>query len=173
MAVEKLKEYAGVMVAAVMLVTTLAAAAQWAIHAQVRPEINRLDGRVDNYENLYGEIIGRLDRMENRLDRRFARIDDRFKQVDERFAQVDDRFKQVDDRFAQVDERFKQIDDRFRQVDGRFIQMDNRFVQLESRINQRFDDMAANMNLILTALSLGPRVQAVEPHEKPPAPKTE
>ena len=145
MAVEKLKEYAGVMVAAVMLVTTLAAAAQWAIHAQVRPEINRLDGRVDNYENLYGEIIGRLDRMENRLDRRFARIDERFKQVDDRFAQVDDRF----------------------------IQIDNRFVQLESRINQRFDDMAANMNLILTALSLGPRAQAVEPHEKPPAPKTE
>ena len=138
MAVEKLKEYAGVMVAAVMLVTTLAAAVQWAIHAQVRPEINRLDGRVDNYENLYGEIIGRLDRMENRLDRRFA----------------------------QVDERFKQVDDRF-------IQIDNRFVQLESRINRRLDDMAANMNLILTALSLGPRVQAVEPHEKPPAPKTE
>ena len=166
MAVEKLKEYAGVMVAAVMLVTTLAAAAQWAIHAQVRPEINRLDGRVDNYENLYGEIIGRLDRMENRLDRRFTRIDERFKQVDERFAQVDDRF-------AQVDERFKQIDDRFKQVDDRFIQMDHRFVQLESRINQRFDDMAANINLILTALSLGPRVQAVEPREKPPAPKTE
>ena len=131
MAVEKLKEYAGVMVVAVMLVTTLAAAGQWAIHAQVRPEINRLDGRVDNYENLYGEIIGRLDRMERRLDRRFARIDERF------------------------------------------IQIDNRFVQLESRINQRFDDMAANMNLILTALSLGPRAQAVEPHEKPPAPKTE
>ena len=152
MAVEKLKEYAGVMVAAVMLVTTLAAAAQWAIHAQVRPEINRLDGRVDNYENLYGEIIGRLDRMENRLDRRFA---------------------QIDERFAQVDERFKQVDDRFKQVDDRFIQMDHRFVQLESRINQRFDDMAANMNLILTALSLGPRVQAVEPREKPPAPQTE
>ena len=152
MAVEKLKEYAGVMVAAVMLVTTLAAAAQWAIHAQVRPEINRLDGRVDNYENLYGEIIGRLDRMEYRLDRRFARIDERF---------------------AQVDERFKQVDDRFKQVDDRFIQMDHRFVQLESRINQRFDDMAANINLILTALSLGPRVQAVEPREKPPAPKTE
>ncbi len=145
MAVEKLKEYAGVMVAAVMLVTTLAAAVQWAIHAQVRPEINRLDGRVDNYENLYGEIIGRLDRMESRLDRRFARIDERFKQVDDRFAQVDDRF----------------------------IQMDNRFVQLESRINQRFDDMAANMNLILTALSLGPHVPAVEPHEKPPAPQAE
>ena len=156
---EKLKEYAGVMVAAVMLVTTLAAAVQWAIHAQVRPDINRLDGRVDNYENLYGEIIGRLDRMEHRLDRRFARID-------ERFAQVDDRFKQVDVRFIQIDDRFKQVDDRF-------IQMDNRFVQLESRINQRFDDMAANMNLILTALSLGPRAQAVEPHEKPPAPKTE
>ena len=145
MAVEKLKEYAGVMVAAVMLVTTLAAAVQWAIHAQVRPEINRLDGRVDNYENLYGEIIGRLDRMEHRLDRRFARID----------------------------ERFKQVDDRFKQVDDRFIQMDNRFVQLDSRLNQRFDDMTANMNLILTALSLGPRAQAVEPHGKPPAPKTE
>ena len=149
---EKLKEYAGVMVAAVMLVATLAAAGQWAIHAQVRPEINRLDGRLDNYENLYEEIIGRLDRMERRLDRRFARIDDRFRQVDDRFAQIDNRFKQVDDRF---------------------IQIDNRFVQLESRINQRFDDMAANMNLILTALSLGPRAQAVEPHEKPPAPKTE
>ena len=138
MAVEKLKEYAGVMVVAVMLVTTLAAAGQWAIHAQVRPEINRLDGRVDNYENLYEEIIGRLDRMERRMDRRFARID-------ERFRQVDDRFKQVDDRF----------------------------IQLESRLNQRFDDMAANMNLILTALSLRPRAQAAEPHEMPSTPKTE
>ena len=135
---EKLKEYAGVMVAAVMLVTTLAAAVQWAIHAQVRPEINRLDGRVDNYENLYEEIIGRLDRMERRMDRRFARIDDRF-------ARIDDRFKQVDDRF----------------------------IQLESRLNQRFDDMAANMNLILTALSLRPRAQAAEPHEMPSTPKTE
>ena len=142
---EKLKEYAGVMVVAVMLVTTLAAAGQWAIHAQVRPEINRLDGRVDNYENLYEEIIGRLDRMERRMDRRFARIDDRFARIDERFRQVDDRFKQVDDRF----------------------------IQLESRLNQRFDDMAANMNLILTALSLRPRAQAAEPHEMPSTPKTE
>ena len=33
--------------------------------------------------------------------------------------------------------------------------------------------MAASMNLILTALSLGPRVQAVEPREKPPATETE
>lgn len=118
---ERLKEYAGVIAAAVTVFASLAALGLWAINAQVTPEINRLDGRIDNYQSLYTEISGRLDRVEQRLERRFDRIDDRFKQMD-------DRFKQVDDRFGQ---------------------MDVRFVHLESRINRRFDELAATMNAIL------------------------
>ena len=118
---ERLKEYAGVIAAAVTVFASLAALGLWAINAQVTPEVNRLDGRIDNFQSLYTEISGRLDRMEQRLERRFDRIDDRFKQMD-------DRLKQVDDRFGQ---------------------MDVRFVHLESRINRRFDELAVTMNAIL------------------------
>ena len=125
---ERLKEYAGVIAAAVTVFASLAALGLWAINAQVTPEINRLDGRIDNYQSLYTEINGRLGRMDGRFDR----LDDRFDRME----------KRLERRFDRIDDRFKQMDDRFKQIDVRF-------VQLESRINRRFDDMAAAMNAIL------------------------
>ena len=118
---ERLKEYAGVIAAALTVFASLAALGLWAINAQVTPEINRLDGRIDNYQSLYTEINGRLGRMDGRFDRMEKRLERRFDRIDDRFEQMDDRFKQID----------------------------VRFVQLESRINRRFDDMAATMNAIL------------------------
>ncbi len=95
---ERLKEYAGVIAAAVTVFASLAALGLWAINAQVTPEVNRLDGRIDNFQSLYTEINGRFDRMERRLERQFDRIDDRFKQIDDRFKQIDDRFVQLESR---------------------------------------------------------------------------
>lgn len=105
-----LKEYASVVTASVSVIAALAVLGLWAINAQVTPEINRVDGRMENYETQYTELKDRLGRMDQRLERRLDRIDDRF------------------------------------------IQIDKRFVQMESRINQRFDDMAANMKTILARL---------------------
>ena len=119
-----LKEYASVVTAAVSVIAALAVLGLWAINAQVTPEINRVDGRMDNYETQYTELKERLGRMDQRLERRLDRIDNQFIQIDKRFGQIDERF----------------------------IQIDGRFVQMESRINQRFDDMAANMNAILARL---------------------
>ena len=119
-----LKEYASVVTAAVSVIAALAVLGLWAINAQVTPEINRVDGRMDNYETQYTELKDRLGRMDQRLERRLDRIDNRFIQIDKRFGQID----------------------------GRLIQIDGRFVQMESRINQRFDDMAANINTILARL---------------------
>ena len=134
----RLKEYASVVTAAVSVIAALAVLGLWAINAQVTPEINRVDGRMDNYETQYTELKDRLGRMGHRLERRLDRIDNRFIQIDNRFIQIDERFGQIDERLSQIDERFGQIDERFG--------------QLESRINQRFDDMAVNINTILARL---------------------
>ena len=150
---EKLKEYAAMAAAMVAIIMGTGALGVWVLNAQVIPEFNRLDGRVDNYETLYTAIKGRLDRMDKRLERRFDRIDNKFEQIDDRFKQIDDRFKQIDDRFKQIDDRFKQIDDRFLQIEGRFVRMENRINEMDSRINKRFDEMAANMKVILSRLS--------------------
>lgn len=119
-----LKEYASVVTASVSVIAALAVLGLWAINAQVTPEINRVDGRMENYETQYTELKDRLGRMDQRLERRLDRIDNRFIQIDNRFIQIDERFGQIDERF----------------------------VQMESRINQGFDDMAANMNAILARL---------------------
>ena len=133
-----LKEYASVVTAAVSVIAALAVLGLWAINAQVTPEINRVDGRMDNYETQYTELKDRLGRMDQRLERRLDRIDNRFIRIDERFGQIDERFGQIDERLSQIDKRFGQID--------------GRFGQMESRINQGFDDMAANMKTILARL---------------------
>ena len=133
-----LREYASVVTAAVSVIAALAVLGLWAINAQVTPEINRVDGRMGNYETQYTELKDRLGRMDQRLERRLDRIDNRFIRIDERFGQIDERFGQIDERLSQIDERFGQIGERFG--------------QLESRINQRFDDMAVNINTILARL---------------------
>ena len=103
---ERLKEYAGVIAAAVTVFASLAALGLWAINAQVTPEINRLDGRIDNYQSLYTEINGRLGRMDGRFDRMEQRLERRFDRIDDRFGQIDDRFVQLESR---INRRFDEV----------------------------------------------------------------
>ena len=65
---EKLKEYAGVIVALVTVMTALASLSLWAIHVQINPEIRRLDGRIELFTD-------RVDRMDGRWEARFDRIE--------------------------------------------------------------------------------------------------
>ena len=60
---EKLKEYAGVIVALVTVMTALASLSLWAIHVQINPEIRRLDGRIESFTD-------RVDRMDARWEAR-------------------------------------------------------------------------------------------------------
>ena len=61
----KLKEYAGVIVALVIVMTALASLGLWAIHVQINPEIRRLDGRIELFTD-------RVDRMDGRWEARFV-----------------------------------------------------------------------------------------------------
>ena len=65
---EKLKEYAWVVVAIVTVMTSLGSLGLWAIHVQINPEIRRLDGRIES-------LTDRVDRMGRRIDARFNRIE--------------------------------------------------------------------------------------------------
>ncbi len=65
---KKLKEYAGVIVALVTVMTALASLDLWAIHVQINPEIRRLDGRIES-------LTARVDRMDGRWEARFDRIE--------------------------------------------------------------------------------------------------
>ena len=65
---KKLKEYAGVIVALVTVMTALASLSLWAIHVQINPEIRRLDGRIELFTD-------RVDRMDGRWEARFDRIE--------------------------------------------------------------------------------------------------
>ncbi len=67
---EKLKEYAGVIVALVIVMTALASLSLWAIHVQINPEIRWLDGRIESFTD-------RVDRMDARWEARFDRIEAR------------------------------------------------------------------------------------------------
>ena len=49
---EALKEYTGVITAAVTVFAALGALGLWAINVQVTPELHRLDGRIENMEAL-------------------------------------------------------------------------------------------------------------------------
>jgi hypothetical protein len=72
--VEKLKEYAGVIVAVAAMMSVLAGFGLWAIHVQINPEIRRLDGQ-------YAGIASRLDRMDGRFEARFNRIEGEIKTI--------------------------------------------------------------------------------------------
>ena len=72
---EKLKEYAWVMVAIVTVMTSLGSLGLWAIHVQINPEIRRLDGRIDL-------LTDRVDRMDKRIEARFDRIEVRIDRIE-------------------------------------------------------------------------------------------
>ena len=71
---EKLKEYAGVIVAVVTVMTALASLGLWAVHVQINPEIRRLDGRIEL-------LTDRVDRMDERWEVRFNRIESDIKTI--------------------------------------------------------------------------------------------
>ena len=83
-----LKEFAGVIAAMVAVLAAMGALGLWAINVQVKPEINRLEGRIDAVVQV---MSARFDLM----DEKFRRVDDRFKQVDERFDRVEGDIKTV------------------------------------------------------------------------------
>ena len=56
---EALKEYAGVITAAVTAVAALGALGLWAINVQVTPELHRLDGRIE-------KLDGRIDQLDGK-----------------------------------------------------------------------------------------------------------
>ena len=70
----KLKEYAGVIVALVTVMTALASLGLWAIHVQIKPEIRRLDGRIEL-------LTDRVERMDARWEARFGRIESDIKTI--------------------------------------------------------------------------------------------
>lgn len=71
---EKLKEYAWVVVAIVTVMTSLGSLGLWAIHVQINPEIRRLDGRIES-------LTDRVDRMDKRIEARFDRIESDIKTI--------------------------------------------------------------------------------------------
>ena len=118
---EVLKEYAGVLTALVTVVAALGALGLWAINAQVTPEINRLEGRIDGNQILLRQIDrkidasvkdrnARFDRFEREMNTRFERIDARFEGIDTKFESIDTRFERIDAKFERIDARFERID---------------------------------------------------------------
>ena len=123
---EALKEYAGVVTAAVTVIAALGALGLWAINAQVTPEINRLEARIDLHETLLRQIDRKLDAGAKAADERFSRFEramndrfDRFeREIGARFESVDARFESIDARFESIDNRFESIDARFERIDS-------------------------------------------------------
>jgi hypothetical protein len=90
-----LREYAGVITAMVSVLAAMGALGLWAINLQVKPEVNRLEGRIDSVVQV--------------MNARFDLMDEKFRRVDDRFEQIDGRFKQVDERFGRVEGDIKTI----------------------------------------------------------------
>lgn len=97
-----LKEFAGVITAMVAVLAAMGALSLWAINVQVKPEITRLEGRIDT-------VVQVMNARFDLVDEKFRRVDDRFEQIDHRFEQVDHRFKQVDERIGRVEGDIKII----------------------------------------------------------------
>ena len=99
---EALKEYAGVITAAVTVVAALGALGLWAINVQVTPELNRLEGRIE-------QIDGKIDTNLKVINQRFNLVDERFERIDERFEHIDDRFDRVEDEIKTIRNDIKTI----------------------------------------------------------------
>ncbi len=115
---EALKEYAGVVTALVTVMAALGALGLWAINAQVTPEINRLEGRIDGNQLLLRQIDRKIDANFESLNARFEGIDAKFAVIDAKFEAIDERFEAIDKRFEAIDDRFQAIDARFERIDG-------------------------------------------------------
>ena len=96
---EALKEYAGVITAAVTVFAALGALGLWAINVQVTPELNRLEGRIEQ--------------LDGKIDTNLKVINDRFERVDERFNRLENdmnnRFDRVESEITTIRNDIKTI----------------------------------------------------------------
>lgn len=106
---ETLKEYAGVVTALVTVMAALGALGLWAINAQVTPEINRLEGRIDGNQLLLRQIDRKIDAKFDGLNARFEGIDARFEAIDRRFEAVHARFERIDGELKTIRNDIKTI----------------------------------------------------------------
>ena len=97
---KKLKEYAGVIVAMVTVMTALASLGLWAIHVQIKPEIRRLDGRIEllthRIEAGFNRKDGRIESLTDRVDRLDARWESRFNRIEARFNRIEGDIKTIE-----------------------------------------------------------------------------
>ena len=103
---EVLKEYSGVVTALITVVAALGALGLWAINAQVTPEINRLEGRIDGNQILLRQIDRKIDASVKDRNARFDRIE---REMNTRFEGMDTRFESIDARFERIDGELKTI----------------------------------------------------------------
>ncbi|MCY4488665.1 MAG: hypothetical protein OXF11_16345 [Deltaproteobacteria bacterium] len=129
---EKLKEYAGVIIAVMTVAASLSGLLLWTIQIQIVPEIRRLDERI---ELVHADVTGGLDRMDGRFDR-----------MDGRFDRMDNRLERMDDR---INARFDRLEGRF---NARFEQIDARFDRLEGRFSARLTRVEGDIKTILLRL---------------------
>lgn len=85
----KLKEYAGVIAALVTVMTAVSSLSLWAIQVQIKPEIRRLDGRID-------VLTDRLDHMDARWEVRFDGIEARFDGIEARVNRIESDIKTIE-----------------------------------------------------------------------------
>lgn len=103
---EVLKEYAGVMTAMVTVVAALGALGLWAINAQVTPEINRLEGRIDRNQILLRQIDRKIDASVTERNARFDRLE---REMNTRFEGIDARFERMDGELKTIRNDIKTI----------------------------------------------------------------
>jgi len=84
----KLKEYAGVIAALVTVMTAVSSLSLWAIQVQIKPEIRRLDGRID-------VLTDRLDHMDARWEARFDGIEARVKRIESDIKTIEGNIKTI------------------------------------------------------------------------------
>ena len=101
-----LKAYAGVATALVTVVVALGALGLWAINAQVTPEINRLEGRIDGNQVLLRQIDRKIDASVTERNARFDRLE---REMDTRFERIDARFERMDGELETIRNDIKTI----------------------------------------------------------------
>ena len=122
---EKLKEYAGVIIAVMTVAASLSGLVLWAIQVQIVPEIRHLDGRI---ESVRMDVAG----MDKRMDARFDGITDRLDRMDKRIdARFDGITKRLDRMEKRMDVRFDGITERLDRIGKR---MDARLTRAEGDI---------------------------------------
>ena len=111
---EKLKEYAGVIVALMTVMTALASLSLWAIHVQINPEIRRLDGRIESFTDRVDRMDAgweaRVDRMDAGWEARVDRMDAGWEaRVDRMNAGWEARFDRIEARSSRIESDIKTI----------------------------------------------------------------